>query len=227
MSCPRTTRSGGSVVRHATLFPLASALPESEPEESATRLPTPLTSSSPSHSLSFDRRRREILQRSAVDAILRGGLHRHPADQDLLRRANHPCRQQGNTLHRGGSRPHQGRRGGLRARGQNGVRWRYPVHGRPPDRLGRPGSELDRRLRPDDEPGSRHRGARPRPDHRQAGHPGTQGLSAVCPSGVSQAFRCRDGIWGSGPGHRSGRIRRLDRPRTHRAQCLCLLPRIR
>ena len=104
MPRPRTTRSGGSVVWHATLFPLASALPVSEPEESATRLPTRLTSSSPSHSLSFDRRRREILQRSAVDAILRGGLHRHPAGQDLLRRANHPCRQQGNTLHRGGSR---------------------------------------------------------------------------------------------------------------------------
>ena len=142
-------------------------------------------------------------------------------------RAGAQGRRQGRAARRTSGRRTPRRRPGPRAAGPHRLHRRHPVRRGPPRAVGRAGRQLGGRLRPDPRLGRRDRGARPRPDHRQGGRAGDEGLPALHQGRGAQALRCRHAGLRRRARHRARPLRRLGRPRAHGGQRRLALPRVR
>ena len=91
----------------------------------------------------------------------------HLADQNLRPRAHAQCRQQTDRTDQCGPGTHQGRRDCPRAGRPDCIHRRHRVRRRPPGYVGRPGKQLDRRLRSHSGTRCRDNRARPRANQRQ------------------------------------------------------------
>ena len=109
--------------------------------------------------------------RRAVPSLLRRvRLRRHrrdDADPHVQRSARRGGRRASGRADRGRPGAHARRHHRLRARREDGLHRRHPVHRRHAHRVGRPAVELGGGVRPDAGHGHRHRRARPRSAHRQ------------------------------------------------------------
>ena len=154
-------------------------------------------------------------------------VREHAADAGVRGRAAAQGRRQGRAAQECRAGAYAGRRPGPRARGSHRLHRRHPVRRGPSRAVGRPGRQLGGRLRPHPRLGRRDRGAGPRPDHRQGGRAGDEGLPPLHQARGAQALRCRHAGLRRGARHRARPLRRLGRSGAHGGQRRLALPRVR